>query len=384
MLAAALAAAAAGALPGLPRLHIVGAISVSGISSGADFAASFHVANSDLVNASGIFAGQAPLCAVQRFAGEPQFSCAAQPYGPGCVGLAATGPAPCVGCDAGMTLTYDHCKEALQGLVQVPQLLGLMAAAAAEGRVPPLDNLAGDAVYLYRGTADTVYQAGAVNHTQAYFAALGSATTFEATVPSAHCMPTVDPAVSPASCGGKHAPAGTPPAMENCGFDGAGAALQHAFQGSLVPPPPAQPFTDAAHVLAFNQSRYFGAVWPALASVGFAYVPAQCAAGAACRLHAAFHGCGMSALTPAMALNYTFHAGYNQWAALNDMVVLYPQGGGCIERNATCGSPELDGGCWDGYGQTGPAYAFTQGPQAAAVRAMLLAVAGGADSARRR
>ena len=49
----------AAAPPLLPRLHIVGNVSVSGISSGADLAVQFHVANSDIVNGSGIFAGQA-------------------------------------------------------------------------------------------------------------------------------------------------------------------------------------------------------------------------------------------------------------------------------------------------------------------------------------
>ena len=49
----------AAAPPLLPRLHIVGNVSVSGISSGADLAVQFHVANADIVNGSGIFAGQA-------------------------------------------------------------------------------------------------------------------------------------------------------------------------------------------------------------------------------------------------------------------------------------------------------------------------------------
>jgi len=106
------AVAAAGTAPPLPRLEIVGPLTVSGISSGADFASQFHIAFSDLVSASAAFAGQAFSCATTRFAGEAVVAggCLAQPpnnRGAGCVGLASTGAAPCVGCDPGTTLVYD-------------------------------------------------------------------------------------------------------------------------------------------------------------------------------------------------------------------------------------------------------------------------------------
>jgi len=50
----------------LPKLHIDhSAISVSGISSGADFVVQFQVAYSAVVNGVGVFAGQPYHCAVQ-------------------------------------------------------------------------------------------------------------------------------------------------------------------------------------------------------------------------------------------------------------------------------------------------------------------------------
>ncbi len=110
------------ALGPLPSLNIVGQITISGISSGADMAAQMLVAASDIVSGAGIFAGQPPSCAVQNFVGEPTMTCASQPdgtKGPGCVGLNDTGIAPCIGCPAGMTVTYDHCKGPLVPFIQV-------------------------------------------------------------------------------------------------------------------------------------------------------------------------------------------------------------------------------------------------------------------------
>ena len=71
------------------------------------------------------------------------------------------------------------------------------------------------------------------------------------------------------------------------------------------------------------------------------------------------------------------HAGYAQWADANALVILYPQGGGYIERNLTAPSAQIGGGCWDGYGQTGVGYAWRGGPQMAAVANMVAALGGG-------
>jgi poly(3-hydroxybutyrate) depolymerase len=59
---------AAAAARGLPPLNIdPRGITVSGISSGADFAVNLHVAHSSVISGVGVFAGQAYHCAVTRF-----------------------------------------------------------------------------------------------------------------------------------------------------------------------------------------------------------------------------------------------------------------------------------------------------------------------------
>ena len=372
-------ALARGSLRMLPRLNIVGSITVSGISSGADLSAQFLVANSDIVNGSAVFAGQAYGCAIMRFDAEPEFSCADVPDGPGCAGM-PWGPAPCVGCDVGLTLAYDHCKQT-PNITASPAAIGRLVAyaraAEAAGDIPPLAGLASASVYLFRGTKDNTYRNGSVNATMATFAALGvplSSMRFDANVPAAHCWPTADAAVPASSCGGGP---GGPPAMENCGFDGAGAALQQLYGGGLVAPANISAF-DPNNLLMFYQFHYYQeASWAGQGRQGWLYQPQRCQQGHPCRLHIALHGCGMSASNSAMGMNFVMHTGLNAWADANDMAVLYPQQGGFIDFNRTATTPQLSGACFDGYGQTGVDYAQTTAPQMLAIRNMIAALRGG-------
>merc|ERR1719183_2190345 len=83
----------------LPRLNIDPArISISGLSSGADFTVQFQVAFSKTIMGSAVFAGQPYHCAVTRFPTDPL-----EPPNPS-VPI-------CEGCPTNKTLIYDHCKN---------------------------------------------------------------------------------------------------------------------------------------------------------------------------------------------------------------------------------------------------------------------------------
>ena len=386
----------AAGLASLPALNLVGFVSVSGISSGADAAVMFHVANSDIVNASAVFAGQAFGCAVRAFAGEPRVGCLQQPagrQGPGCVGM-PWGPAPCIGCGAPppspwlpgtnyTTVTYDHCKAVGGGALTDPSLLVAYARELeAGGDVPPLSGLAASAVLLFRGTKDTTYNAGSVNRTQDVFRALGAGVTrFDADVPAAHAWPSADPNVPRASCGGGGG--GGPAGLENCGYDGAGEALQLAYGGSLAPPASLLDWS-AASLLRFDQEPYVPpGRWAGHGRAGYVYVPAACAAApqAACRLHVALHGCGQSASDAATNTSFVRYTGLNAWGERNNIVVLFPQMGGFKDYNVTAPSGQLGGSCFDGYGQTGVDFASTTAPQLLFIREMVGALWGGSPGA---
>ena len=73
-----------------------------------------------------------------------------------------------------------------------------------------------------------------------------------------------------------------------------------------------------------------------------------------------------------MNASFVLHAGFNPWAEANNIVVLYPQGGGFLEQNEArdAPTPQLGAGCFDSYGQTSPDFAWRTSPQMASIRAM--------------
>ena len=362
LLALRLGALSGAALPPLPALRLdASTVTISGISSGADLAAHAAVALSDAIAGAAIFAGEPWLCAVVRFPGEPTYPCAQRAGGspgPGCgAGAGYPSAAPCQGCGGGApnaTLSYDHCKKDAASnppvLVAPPVLVGLARAAAAAGRIPPTAHLARTRVLGFRGDRDAVYLAGSVNKTTEFFAAFASDAGAQVRLvtgwPMQHALPTVDPAVSPATCGVSSA---GPPAMANCGYDGAGEALRHMYGPSVALTPPASPACDAACVdrlVSFDQTRYFAADWAGreLSSLGWLYVPSACSVsggsggggGAPCKLHISLHGCGMSVWSAAMGANYTRHSGFNVWGEANNIVRLGPreEGASYCQRDA--------------------------------------------------
>jgi poly(3-hydroxybutyrate) depolymerase len=101
-----------------------------------------------------------------------------------------------------------------------------------------------------------------------------------------------------------------------------------------------------------------------MSAVAYAYVPTQCAA-AKCSLHVAFHGCRQNVDSRDQERvhdDFIRDAGYNRWAAANNLVVLYPQ----LTESAL--NPNR---CWDFWGYSGSEYYAQQGPQMRAVKAMV-------------
>ncbi|MFL5255556.1 MAG: hypothetical protein ACJ8AI_22195 [Rhodopila sp.] len=115
----------------------------------------------------------------------------------------------------------------------------------------------------------------------------------------------------------------------------------------------------------------------------FVYVPADCAAGAACRVHVALHGCKQS--FDDIGEDFIRHAGYNEWADTNHTIVLYPQTTPSfgVAPYAGITNPEA---CWDWWGYldkdlTADARFLTKdGPQIAALRKMIDRLTSGAKS----
>jgi hypothetical protein len=156
------------------------------------------------------------------------------------------------------------------------------------------------------------------------------------------------------------------PYINNCQYDAAGFLLKHIY-GSLNQPGK----TLTGSVQAFDQREFAGGVDPAsigLADTGYVYVPTACRT-ATCRVHVVFHGCKQYAGTVGDAV-YN-HGGYNRWADVNNIIVLYPQTVPVL--TGPRGPPNPDG-CWDWWGFANDQeqdFARKTGRQIAAIKGML-------------
>ncbi len=323
--AAALAASLAQAADRLPA-HTVepDRISVSGLSSGAYMAGQFHVAFSEEVIGAGIVAG---------------------------------GPYGCA--EGSLAIALNRCMETGLGPPDPARLLDAAKRVAERDRIDPLEGLAGDRVLVFSGTADETVTPPVVAQVAEFYRLAGlaeEAILFVDDVPAGHGMVTEDRGNSCGSTGS--------PFLNDCDFDLAGRILAH-IHGPLDPPAAA----PDGRVIEFAQAEFLhDPTAHGMAETGFAYVPADCAEGAACGVHVAFHGCRQNADRVGDA--FVAGAGYNRWAEANRLIVLYPQ------AHETPGNPN---GCWDWWGYDDPDHATRSGRQMAAVRAMLSRLAGDGD-----
>lgn len=164
--------------------------------------------------------------------------------------------------------------------------------------------------------------------------------------------------------------------INNCGYDAAGFLLKHIY-GNLNQPP--SKWHSSGSLKAFDQTEFVKLVDPTLipafiglAASGHVYVPKVCKTET-CRVHVVFHGCRQYETNVIKAVYE--HAGYNEWAATNKIIVLYPQ---------TVATPLLNPlGCWDWWGiNDGLArtrdFARQTGYQTAVIKAMIDRLASGA------
>ena len=322
----------------LPALCVdENAISVSGISSGAFFAHQFHVAHSRRVKGAGIFAGGPNLCAGENFPHNLFRS---------------------------LNVCSNTGSGSFRGPPQPQRSISAARIAAAAGRIDDVSGLRGDRVFLFSGRLDTLVPTSVLDAVQSFYRAFDNANdiAFVSDVDAAHAMVT--------DTFGNACDTSESPHLNACGYDLAGATLAHIY-GPLEPARTAE-----GELLAFTQTEFVKAGdRHGLAPTGYAYVPEDCAHSAGCRLHVAFHGCLQN--TDTIGDAFIRHAGYNEWAEANRILVLYPQAAAVTGRVA--GIPvdwPNPKGCWDWWGFTGTNFARKAGSQISAVDAMIDRLAG--------
>ena len=325
LVALALVASSAQAAAPLPALVIDATkTTVSGLSSGAFMAVQMHVAYSATFHTgAGIVAGGPYDCAQDSL-------------------VTATGPC----------MTHSSST-------QVPTLVATTNSWAGAGSIDPVANLAGSKVYLYSGTQDQTVVQAVMNDLKTYYTSFVPAANivYKNTLGSGHAMITDD---FGGSCGTT-----ATPYVNDCNFDLAGAILQQLY-GTLNA---RNAGALSGNFVQFDQTAFLSG--HGMASTGWLYVPAACAAGETCRIHVALHGCLQNAGD--VGEQFVRDTGYNRWADTNHLVVLYPETG-----TATAANPNS---CWDWWGYDSANYARKSGPQMAAIKAMVDHLASGTPPA---
>ncbi len=307
--------------PPLPALSMDTArVTLSGLSSGAYMAQQLHLAYADRIAGAALLAG---------------------------------GPYGCARGDLRVALAECMAPED-PALPALATLADEVRARAGDGRLAPLSGLAGDRVWVYRGSADAMVGERVTAAAADLYAAIGAEVVLQRSfdLPYAHLLPTAPPGDD---CG-----TAAPPHIARCGFDAAGEAFRHLYE-VMAPAPIAQ-----GELRSFDQRPYADdpADPPGHAS-GFVYLPPDCAAGKSCGLHIALHGCEQSAET--IDDLYARNAGFNRWADAANVVVLYPQ-----TRSSL--SPLNPKACWDWWGYTGSDYDTRDGAQMRWIARMAAAI----------
>jgi poly(3-hydroxybutyrate) depolymerase len=325
----------------------IGESSISGISSGAFMAVQFATAWSGTVKGVGIIAGGPYYCAQATAIGELG----------GNIGAILTATGPCL-------------------VGPPPSLEPLIKQTdewAGSKEIDSTDHLAHQKVYLFHGYNDAV-----VSHTvtdaayRFYLHYLSDRNRgnlfYQAAIGAGHSQVTLSYGLECSDNGDYF--------IDRCDYDQAGIILQHIY-GALQPRNGGQP---TGRLLAFDQRQFTRAApvtFYSLSETGYLYVPASCAAMEPCRVHIALHGCKQNHDT--IGDRYVRHAGYNEWADTNHLIILYPQT--IASYPVILGAPFNPYGCWDWWGYTGSDYAVKTGPQISALKGMLDRLASGHVSA---
>ena len=307
--------ACAGDAPPLPTLKINQAkVAVAGLSSGAYMAAQLQMAYPEWFASAALVAG---------------------------------GP---FGCAAGrLDLALSTCMKG----VPAPDPAALAAKAeqrAAAGEIGALKDLAHGRVYLLHGKDDALVAPAVAEAGARFYEQLRDG------VPALKSLQVKDDGQRafahnlPVAATGDDCDKSVSPYLGHCGFDAAGEIFQQMFGK-----PAAAASAAKGELRQFDQDAYRpGAADAFLASTGYVYLPPDCIAGKRCGLLVAFHGCKQNA--DAVGEAFVKDAGFNRWADVYDVVVLYPQ-----TRAST--APMNPQACWDWWGYSGDNYDSRQGVQ---------------------
>jgi poly(3-hydroxybutyrate) depolymerase len=300
---------------------------VAGISSGGFFAVQMHVAHSSTFKGAAVYAGGVYACAQDSLA----------------IALAACGG---------------------EGLYQSTLALSesYLDQQSAAGTIDAESNLRGQPVYLWSGTHDTIVDPREMNDLNTEYQHYGANVfRYDNTFPAGHGWESPDGELS---CGTQGSPYIIACNRGTQVYDSEQTWLQ-TFFGTLRP---RNDGTPNGTLINFDQTAFGAAASNSMDTNGYVFVPRDCAAGSACGLILAFHGCLQTQAD--IGTKFITEGGIDAWADRNDIVVLYPY---AVKSQTTPTNPN---GCWDWWGYDDSAYALRSGTQISIVYKMVQRVTG--------
>ena len=299
--------------PALPTLNLTPSrTAVAGFSSGAAMAQQVHLAYSDHLVGAALLGG-------------PPYHCA----------------------EGTLDLALGRCIKAQP---DAPDALALAAVVRerAGKTLAPLAGLAGDKVLVLHGKDDGLVAEAVSKAQHDVYAELAKdaplSLQYDGAGEFAHVFPTLE-------AGGDCATMASP-YLGKCGIDTAGRMMAALFGA-----PAGEAGIASGELRTFAQDGFAApGHGPSLHDTGYLYVPPRCAAGEPCGLLIVFHGCEQNA--DAVGEAFVRDAGFNRWADVHAVAVLYPQ----TQSSYLPLNPKA---CWDWWGYTGSDYDTRDGAQVA-------------------
>lgn len=198
----------------------------------------------------------------------------------------------------------------------VPNIAALVSITNSYEQKKEIDatiNLKNDRVYLFSGAKDTVVDQKVVDALETYYQYYLDVSNIVAdyAVDAQHCHPTL--------AYGENCAQLSSPYLGKCDFDGSGTAFAALYSNAIKP----RGVAISENLFSFSQTPYIPSQHTSLGDTGYLYVPTACSdTKTACSLHVAFHGCKQD--LESIGNQYAVHAGYNEWAETNNIIVLYP------------------------------------------------------------
>ncbi|XP_039269886.2 poly(3-hydroxybutyrate) depolymerase-like isoform X2 [Styela clava] len=300
------------------------AISVSGFSSGGFMAVQLHVIESDTFMGAGVVAGGPYNCAHDSLSNSLT-ACMSSPY-----------------------------------MIQAKSLIENAKAQADLGRISSLNNLYNSRLYLFSGKEDSIVKPGVMTKAQEFYEEFVNPANIltQYDIVAEHGFVTMN---NGGACNRIYRTY-----INDCNYDSAYHLLNHIYGGNLeVPSYSSTAPAPRGTVFTYDQSEFINSLNPSsigMDSKGYIFVPDSCTgATETCRLHVSIHGCEQG--DSFIGDSYVMETGYNEVAALNNIIVIYPQASVIPISN-----PD---GCWDFWGYTDSNYAYHNGKQVVAIMNMV-------------